>query len=391
MKIRKAGYNMPSSQPTVLIALMGLDIGGAETHVVTLCKHLKDMNFRIIIAAGEGAYVKDILDYGIKYYNVSLSTKQPLDVIQSIGQLTRIVKNEKVDLIHAHARIPAFLCNIISKFYHIPLITTGHGHYRHKNSFYNYFSAWGQKTIVISEDVRDYFESVFKVKRENMVVIYNGIDTEVFKPEDDHTALAEEFQIEDSCQKVLLVSRIDDELADMIIDTIKIAPQLNLEDERRVIFIVGSGNRWEEVNKIAQQINREIGRKTVYVTGARTDINHFMNFCDVFIGISRAALEAMACEKPVILAGAWSFIGILHPELIEQLKADNFTGRSFTQPVSPELICQALKEVLDMSAPERSDIGKMGRQIVLKDYSSQTIALQTARVYNEILNKGEKK
>lgn len=381
---------MSSSPPTILIALMGLDIGGAETHVVTLCKHLTAMNFRVIIAAGDGAYVNDILACGIKYYPVSLNTKKPGDVIKSIVQLTRIVKNEKVDLIHAHARIPAFICNIISRIYHIPLITTGHGHYRHKNFLYNYFSVWGQKTIVVSEDVREYFEKVFKVRPENMVVIYNGIDTEMFKPDAGCNALANEFQIEDSANKVLLVSRVDDELADMMINTIRITPQLDREIDRLAVFIVGAGNRWEEVKNLAEQTNREIGRKVIYVTGARTDVNHLINFCNVFMGISRAALEAMACEKPVILAGAWSFIGILRPELIEQLKADNFTGRSFRQPSSPELIFQTLKEVLNMSAAERDEIGKLGRQIVLRDYSSQTIAEQTAQVYNEILNKGEK-
>ena len=39
------------------------------------------------------------------------------------------------------------------------------------------------------------------------------------------------------------------------------------------------------------------------MTNARTDINKFAVSGKIFIGVSRAALEAMACERPVIVAG----------------------------------------------------------------------------------------
>ncbi len=46
------------------------------------------------------------------------------------------------------------------------------------------------------------------------------------------------------------------------------------------------------------------------MTGARTDINKIAACGKVFVGVSRAALEAMAAEKPVILRGMkaiWDF------------------------------------------------------------------------------------
>ena len=46
------------------------------------------------------------------------------------------------------------------------------------------------------------------------------------------------------------------------------------------------------------------------MTGGRTDINELVAVADVFVGVSRAALEAMAAEKPVIVAGNEGYIGL---------------------------------------------------------------------------------
>ena len=46
--------------------------------------------------------------------------------------------------------------------------------------------------------------------------------------------------------------------------------------------------------------------------GARVDINKCVALGDIFIGVSRAALEAMAAGKPVIIAGNEGYIGIFN-------------------------------------------------------------------------------
>jgi len=155
------------------------------------------------------------------------------------------------------------------------------------------------------------------------------------------------------------------------------------------LIIAGSGNRLVEIREKAETKNKELGRKTIYTPGGRTDINKLINFSDVFVGISRAALEAMACEKPVILAGPWSFGGLLDDSSIAQAKKDNFTGRSLEQPVTSELLSRAIIEVLEMDKAKRAELGRLGRHTVLENYSAIKMARDTARVYNNILGKGE--
>ena len=52
----------------ILMTLMGLDIGGAETHVVELAKQLKLRGHDIVVVANGGACGPEIEAAGIKLY-----------------------------------------------------------------------------------------------------------------------------------------------------------------------------------------------------------------------------------------------------------------------------------------------------------------------------------
>ena len=45
----------------ILMATMGLDIGGAETHIVELAKELKAEGHDIVVASNGGVYVPEIV------------------------------------------------------------------------------------------------------------------------------------------------------------------------------------------------------------------------------------------------------------------------------------------------------------------------------------------
>ena len=45
-------------QYSVLMALNGLEIGGAETHVVELSKEMQRQGYRVVVASNGGVYVK---------------------------------------------------------------------------------------------------------------------------------------------------------------------------------------------------------------------------------------------------------------------------------------------------------------------------------------------
>ena len=96
----------------ILLSLMQLNIGGAETHVVELAKELKRKGFNVIVTSNGGVYVKELEEYGIKHYSVPLQNKNPFNMAKSKRLLKKIIRDEKIDIVHSHARIPSFILRI---------------------------------------------------------------------------------------------------------------------------------------------------------------------------------------------------------------------------------------------------------------------------------------
>ena len=92
----------------IFMATMGLDIGGAETHIVELSKELKARGHEVVIASNGGVYVPEVTAAGIRHYNVPMNRRSVKNMMRSRALLKDILRKEKPDIVHAHARIPAF-------------------------------------------------------------------------------------------------------------------------------------------------------------------------------------------------------------------------------------------------------------------------------------------
>ena len=79
----------------ILMATMGLDIGGAETHVVELSKELKKQGYDIIVASNGGVYEKELAEAGIKHYHAPLNQRNILKMARSYFILKKVIKKGK--------------------------------------------------------------------------------------------------------------------------------------------------------------------------------------------------------------------------------------------------------------------------------------------------------
>ena len=111
----------------ILMITMGLDIGGAETHIVELSKELKRRGYDILVASSGGIYVREIEDYGIRHEVVPMNTRNAGMMFRSFFLLRRLIKRENPDIVHAHARIPAFVAGMVRKTLKFNFVTSAHG------------------------------------------------------------------------------------------------------------------------------------------------------------------------------------------------------------------------------------------------------------------------
>jgi glycosyltransferase involved in cell wall biosynthesis len=192
----------------VLMATMGLGIGGAETHIVELAGEMKRRGMDVIVASNGGVYVREIEEKGVRHFAVPMNRRNIFSIIRSYFMLRRIIRAEKPDIVHAHARIPAFICGILKKSLRFPFVTTAHLPFDISGGL-RYLSNWGEKTIAVSEDIKEYLIKNFKIPESDIYVTINGIDTDKFSAMTSGAGIIQEFQLDASKPVITSVSRLD--------------------------------------------------------------------------------------------------------------------------------------------------------------------------------------
>lgn len=371
----------------ILMTTMSLDIGGAETFIIELCKELKrrDCNSEITVASNGGVYVSELESYGINHVKLPLHTKKLFSVIKSYFGLKKLLKSGKYDIVHAHARIPAFISGLLCKKLHIKFVTTAHG--AHKvTPYWRLLSNWGQRPFAVSYDLKQYLIDNYKIPSDNITVTINGIDVDKFSKNVDYSDIAREFNLNKSekTHRIGWLGRIDNESAHIAFQLVEAAPILSALYDNLEIVIVGSGTAFIELKQQVDNINRLLGKKVVITTGARIDTNKFMAGCDIFIGVSRSVLEAMSAERPVILSGSQGYLGILNDDILKPALDTNFCCRGYKMSTVKQL-CADITKLFSLSDQNKSEMGKYNRSIVIERYSITRMTNDALSVYEKMM------
>ena len=369
----------------VLLALMQLVIGGAETHVVELAKELKRRGYNVIVASNGGVYVKELEESGIKHYNVPLHNKMPQNLFIAKRRLKKIIEDEHIDLVHSHARIPSFVLNKLYKKMKFPFVTTAHWVFNTKYGL-KYITPWGEKVVAVSEDIKNYLMDNYKIPKNDIQVTINGIDTDKFSPSTDVSDIRKKFNILEDENVIVYVSRLDESRSLVAKQLISITPEICKSIDKLKVVIVGGGDDFNNIKQMAKKINNSIGYECITLTGPRTDINKFCALGNLFIGVSRAALEAMAAQRPVVIAGNEGYIGLFDKNCLDIGINTNFCCRGCKESTEKLLLDDILK-FFALDDEKKEKLGKYGRELIKTYYSVSTMAQDTIKVYDWALSK----
>lgn len=359
----------------IMLSLMKLDIGGAETHVVELAKELKRRGHNVIVTSNGGVYADELEAYGIKHYTVPLQNKNPFNVIKAYTLLKKIIKEEKIDIVHSHARIPSFILGLLHKKMKFPFVTTAHWVFTTKYGL-KYITNWGQQTVAVSEDIKTYLMDNYGIPEDNIVVTINGIDTDRFSPDTDCSDIRKEFDLSEDDNVIVYVSRMDKDRSLVAKQLVEASERLNTENLK--LLIVGDGNDFENLKSLAQD------KPYVKLAGGRTDINKLIAAGCLFIGVSRAALEAMAAEKPVIIAGNEGYIGLFDESKLGVGIDTNFCCRGCAES-TVDMLCDDINRFFDMDSEQRRKLGIYGRKLIMDNYSVIKMTDDTVKIYERVL------
>lgn len=256
----------------------------------------------------------DFLNENLFYHEVSIRSyplfEYPPYELALASKMVSVVKNEKLDLLHVHYAIPhasaAYMAKQILKSHgiNIPVVTTLHGTditLVGKDASYEPVVTFSinqsDGVTAVSEDLRKETYLHFKITNE-IEVIPNFIDLEKFKKQKkDHFKKA-------ICpnDEMLIVHTSNFRKVKRIGDVIKVFNNIHKEIPAKLLMI---GDGPERAH--AEDQCRELGiSQDVRFLGKLEAVEEVLSVADLFLMPSEkesfglAALEAMACEVPVI-------------------------------------------------------------------------------------------
>ena len=134
----------------VLQVIPKLGYGGAETGCYDLAHYLAEKDCTSYIATSGGQLLKFIKKNKVKIFRLPVQSKNPLFIILNTIILSILILINKINIVHARSRAPAWSCYLACLITGRNFITTFHGTYNYKSKvkkFYNSIMLRSRLTI----------------------------------------------------------------------------------------------------------------------------------------------------------------------------------------------------------------------------------------------------
>jgi glycosyltransferase involved in cell wall biosynthesis len=376
-------------------------ISGAERVLMNLLSRLDRKKFEpIVTAPADGTFLTEITTRGFKMYPINtpllIRSKNPFRLIKYIpdfwkttAQLKTIIKQEKIDLIHANSFTAMLYSNSAVKSTGKPIIWHMHDIITPRwfnRRFITYAGRGATKIVAVSNAVKSRLIEL-GVPAEKCITLYNGMDCSI-PVTPDATSIAEierirkELQIPQDAIVISMFGQIAQWKGQAIF--IQAAAKLVEQYPQLRFLIIGDiiHNREQKYKRDIEQLITQLHLSSpIIFTGFRRDVPNLMRMSDIIVHCSvmpdplpTVILEAMVSKKPVIAARVGGV-----PEIVQ----DGLTGLLFTSQKTDELV-NAMRQLV-VSKELRQIMGNAGRNRVEQFFNiNQNIEI-VQTIYSQLL------
>lgn len=278
--------------------------GGLETHVITQVNELLRRGHLVFLSSNAIVpYFLEAIKNDGSNFIFTLFSDDPLNDLADF----------KPDLVHAHPFSAIFRGYTVACALNIPLFITMHGLYDFgldRSPVGNLVASKASKIIAIDDTIASMLKRCVELP-EKIITIYNGINLKDFYPALPDLMLMKELDVDSSWKTIVIVSRLEDDKEKPLLQIMDCAPLLAERLGGLNLLIVGDGAYRDKVWERNRACIDKCSNLRVCRLGRRTDIAKLHHIADLTIACGRAALEAMACKRPVLATGSKGFAGIV--------------------------------------------------------------------------------
>ena len=371
--------------PAVLQVVPSLVSGGVERGTVEVAAALIEAGWNAIVASSGGPMERELARAGVAHIQLPLASKNPLVIRRNAGALVDIIRQHKIDIVHARSRAPAWSAWKAARKTGRRFVTTFHNAYDAGAPFkhwYNSVMARGERVIAISDFVAAHAASVYGVGPDRLRTIPRGVDLTVFdanRVNGDRVAdLAAKWRVADGFAVVMLPGRLTRWKGGL--EFIEAIARLGRRDV--CCLLVGAEQRAGFRRELEAQIERFSLTGQFRIVEDCRDISAAYVLADVVVsastdpeGFGRTIVEAQAMGRPVIATDHGGARETVIP---------GSTGW-LVPPGDPGSLAAAIEDALSLDLPSRRALAQRARAHIAAGFTREAMCARTIEIYEELL------
>lgn len=377
---------------TLLQVTPALETGGAEQTTLDMAAAVVAAGGRALVASRGGRMAGGLMQRGGELIIMPAQSKNPLVIFANALRLARLIRAEKVSLIHARSRAPAFSALWAAAWTNTPFIATYHGVYEARGRlkrWYNAVMTRGAFVIANSEYTRDHILAQHHLDPARVIAIPRGIDLTRFDPDTVTPArleaLAEAFNLraDDSRTRIMLAGRLTRWKGPQLIIDAAAALKARGRTDFQVLVVGDDQGRLGLRAELNAAIAAAGLEDVVRLVGHCNDMPAAYLLADIAVAPSlkpepfgRTAVEPQAMGRLVLAAD--------HGATRETVE-DGVTGWR-VRPGDPGAWADALERALSLSPEARAAMGRSGMARARRLYSVEAMCAATLDVYGRTLD-----
>jgi len=376
---------------TLLQVVPELETGGAEQTTLDVARAVIDAGGRALVATRGGRMTARLEADGARLAQMPVQSKNPLVMLGNAARLVDLIRREKVSLVHARSRAPAFSALWAAQATKTPFVATYHGVYKAKSSlkrWYNAVMTRGDLVIANSDYTRDHVLAEHKIDPARIVTIPRGVDLDRFNPSwvtaDRLDKLRADWGLaaDDRRTRFLLAGRLTRIKGHLTIIAAAAMMKAEGRSDFLVIFAGDDQGRTDYGAELAKAIADAGLEDQVKIVGHCSDMPAAYLLADVAIlptvvpeSFGRAAVEPQAMGRSVIASD--------HGGTVETV-VEGVSGW-LVPPGDAPAWASAMLRAIDVGPGQRGSMGQSGMNRTRQLYRVDAMCAATLAAYEQVL------
>jgi len=356
---------------TVLHTESSPGLGGQEIRTLSEARWTMERGWRVILACPrEGRLYERARAAGVEAVAIPMRAAWSA---RAVWRLARLIKRERVDLVHTHSSVDAWVGGLAARAARVPVVRTRHVSIAIRRGWNPVYAWLADRVITSGEAIRRMVIGA-GVAAHRVVAIPAGVDLAEFRFRSRSEALAKSLGVSPPVIGSVAMFRSSKGHAHLL----EAFAGIRARHPRATLLLVGDGMRRTWVEGLARDAGLE---PAVVFTGFRPDVPALLGVMDCFVlastrteGVPQSLLQAFAAGVPVVASDVGG---------VGEVVIDGATGL-LVPAESATAICRGIDAVLTDPAAALGRAAR-GRRLIEECFAHGAVMTRLLGVYGELV------